>query len=339
MKKWGILVHLGRNMWGDLRAQKKLNFDLEVWNKVVDKCVEHGLNTIIMDVGEGVVYPSHPELAIEDSWTSDMIKKEVIRLREKGIELVPKLDFSANHDAWLGEYERMISTPVYYKVCKELIEDVYEMFLHPSFIHIGMDEEDKNHAYAPGHSMTILRHDELLVHDINYLIKCVENTGAQCHMWHDPMCSIDEKYASKISDTVIPEIWMYYSYIRENWSKVSDEPEYVQYYYKTTFVRNHGYEIEYVEEDPFVQDATKLITKCMETKRPFIATSSNFQVNYCDINTIRFIMEHDPDFEAFQGMINAPWCATTKEKEAALLEAVELLGEAKRVAHIFRDQF
>ena len=334
MKIWGILVHLGRNMWADKKAQTELHFDEELWNKIVCKCAENGLNTIIMDVGEGAVYPSHPELAIEGSWTPEKIKSEVLRLREMGIELVPKLNFSAHHDAWLGEYGRMVSTSIYYKVCKELIEDVYEMFLHPSFIHIGMDEEDKSHMSAFNQSfyMTIMRHDELLVHDINYFVKCVEALGAKCHMWHDPMCSISPEHAQNISKSVIPEVWMYYSYLKENWQKVSDEPEYVQKYYKEHFVKMYGHEIEYIEEDPFVVQTKALLDKFIAEKRPYICTSSNYQVKHNDRDTIRYIMQEDPNFEGFQGMINAPWGMVMPEFEARLTEAIDLLAEAKRIA-------
>lgn len=337
MKKiWGLLVHLGSNMWADKDAQTKLRFDENVWNRFVDKCAENGFNTIVMDLGEGVVYPSHPELAIEGSWVPEKIKSEVLRLREMGIELVPKLNFSTFHDAWLGEYGRMISTSIYYKVCKELIEDAYEMFLQPSFIHIGMDEEDKTHAtlFRQSNYMTIMRHEELLVHDINYLADCVESLGAKCHIWHDPMCEISPENAKNISKTIIPEVWMYYSYLKENWQKVADEPEYVQKFYKEHFVKLYGHEIEYIEEDPFVVKTTNLLNSFLEEKRPFICTSSNYQVKHNDRDTIRYIMQKDPNFEVFQGMINAPWKKMTEEFEDLQMEAIELLGEAKRIAGI-----
>ena len=333
-KIWGILVHLGYNMWADKNAQTELKFDEGLWNRIVNKCAENGFNTIVLDVGEGAVYPSHPELAIKGSWTPEKIKGEVLRLREKGIELIPKLNFSAHHDAWLGEYGRMVSTSIYYKVCKELIEDAYEMFLHPSFIHIGMDEEDKSHmtAFNQDFYMTIMRHEELLVHDINYLVKCVEDLGAKCHIWHDPMCEISEENAKNISKSVIPEVWMYYSYLKENWQKISNEPEYVQKHYKTHFVKMHGYEIDYIEEDPFVTKTKALLDKLIAEKRPYICTSSNFQVNYNDRDTIRYIMQEDPKFEGFLGMINAPWKRTIPESEVALMEAIDLLAEAKSIS-------
>ena len=106
-KKWGILLHLGMNMWGDLRAQKRLSFDKEVWNHVVERCEACGINMIILDLGEGIRYNSHPEIGIEGSWSPEEMTAEVRRLREKGIQLIPKLNFATTHDAWLGIYERM----------------------------------------------------------------------------------------------------------------------------------------------------------------------------------------------------------------------------------------
>ena len=39
-KIWGVLVHLGSNMWSERKAQTKLNWDPEVWEQVVEKCVQ-----------------------------------------------------------------------------------------------------------------------------------------------------------------------------------------------------------------------------------------------------------------------------------------------------------
>lgn len=65
-----------------------------------------------------------------------------IKASDLGIKLIPKLNFSATHDAWLGEYERMVSTKTYYTVCQDIINEIYEVFEHPDYIHLGMDEED-----------------------------------------------------------------------------------------------------------------------------------------------------------------------------------------------------
>jgi hypothetical protein len=43
-------------------------------------------------------------------------------------------------------------------------------------------------------------------------------------------------------------------------------------------------------------------------------------------------MQEDPNFEGFQGMINAPWGMVMPEFEPRLTEAIDLLAEAKRIA-------
>ena len=95
---------------------------------------------VLIDLAEGLVYPSHPELAVKGSWSVERMRKELDRLRGMGLEPIPKLNFSTTHDLWLGEYHRMVSTKKYYEVCADLIRDVGEIFGTPRMIHIGFDE-------------------------------------------------------------------------------------------------------------------------------------------------------------------------------------------------------
>ena len=43
--------------------------DKEVWRKVTDFLPSCGINTLLIDMGEGVRLDSHPELAVEGSWS------------------------------------------------------------------------------------------------------------------------------------------------------------------------------------------------------------------------------------------------------------------------------
>ena len=334
-KKWGILVHLGHNMWGDIGKHfcTEVGFDMDMWNEYVDHCAANGINIIVMDIGEGVQWESHPELSIKGSWSKELVKSEVLRLREKGIELVPKLNFSATHDAWLGIYERMVSTPEYYKVTKELIEEIYEMFLHPSVIHIGMDEENWKHATDDGgSSMVVIRNSALQVHDTNYFIKCVEDLGAKCHMWHDPYCNVKEEDAERIKKSVIPEVWMYYSYLKENWTLIKEQSQEVKDFYATEFVRRYGYTIEYVEESPSVLNAMKLLEKFFEEKRHFFLATSNLYIKNCEKDAIEYVRRNNPDLSLLDGMIGAPWSRMLPDKKEILWEAAELVGKARKIA-------
>ena len=139
-KIWGIMVYLSHNMWR--KKDTKLDFEDEAWEEILKISAEAGMNTILLDVGDGVQFGSHPELAVEGSWTRQRVHSEVKKAKAMGLDIVPKLNFSATHDFWLGEYARMISTKYYYTVCRDLIREVYELFDHPKYIHLGLDEEN-----------------------------------------------------------------------------------------------------------------------------------------------------------------------------------------------------
>ncbi len=110
-----LLLHLGHNMWCDwfpedmdlaalsAHYKGKDGFSLpdtelrskgDLWRKVTDHAVAKGLNMIVIDLGEALVYPSHPELAINGSWSPDAIRDEIRRLNALGLEVIPKLNFS-----------------------------------------------------------------------------------------------------------------------------------------------------------------------------------------------------------------------------------------------------
>ena len=61
---YGLLIHLGRNMW-DTPADH-LRFDETVWRETTEKMGRVGADMAVIDTGEGLVYPSHPELAVKD---------------------------------------------------------------------------------------------------------------------------------------------------------------------------------------------------------------------------------------------------------------------------------
>ena len=191
--KWIDLVHLGMKMWGDLPrkpermgiqtqiltdeeyaaatrpehlALDRMHFDEPFWKEFTVKLRKSGCNTLMIDVGEGLIYQSHPELAIKGSWSPDKLKAEVDRLRGMGFEVIPKLNFSTTHDAWLGPYERMVSTRKYYEVCADVIRDAAEVFAPVKDFHIGFDEEDMPN-YQRGSSMLVMRQGELWWNDLN----------------------------------------------------------------------------------------------------------------------------------------------------------------------------
>lgn len=214
---WGYLVHLSYNMWADreapnwgteyISAKPYLRFDTELWNDLLAKMVEAGINMVVIDLGDGVEYESHPEIAVRGAWAVDRLRGELVKLREMGLEPIPKLNFSTAHDAWLGPYSRCVSTPTYYEVCRNLIAEVIELFGKPRFLHLGMDEETARHQRH--YEYAVIRQHDLWWHDLHFLFQEVEKGGVRPWIWSDYLWRHPEAFWEKMPKTVLQSNWYY----------------------------------------------------------------------------------------------------------------------------------
>ena len=193
-----------KSISGGYLCKTCVKFDEAMWRKLIDRIVQRKINTVLIDLGGFPVYPSHPELAMKGSKSPDWILAEVRRLRKLGLEPVPKLNFSTAHDAWLGEYGRMVTTRQYYKVCRDIIRDVSEMFDHPRYFHIGYDEETAAHQRG----FQCVRTDEVWWHDFLWFVKTVEDAGMRTWMWSDYGWKHDD-FVEKCPKSVLHSNWYY----------------------------------------------------------------------------------------------------------------------------------
>lgn len=222
---WSALVHLSTNMWYEetdtkwigpnlwqIPASSKMRFDMDIWKRYVQKLKDSGTNTIVIDMGDGVVYESHPELAIEGSLTKQAFADEISRLSDMGFTVIPKLNFSTTHDAWMKEYSRMVSTTPYYKLCDDLIDEVSELF-QSKYFHIGMDEEvyDNQKTY----NYVAIRQHELWWGDLYRLINRVERNGKRVMMWSDYARHRPDEFVQKCPKSVVQCVWYYFREFEE----------------------------------------------------------------------------------------------------------------------------
>ena len=123
------------------------------------------------------------------------------------MEPIPKLNFSAAHDAWLGVYSRQVSTPPYYKVCEELIDEVIRLFDKPRFFHLGYDEEaarfQRTYAYV------VIRQHELWWHDFEFFVKQVERRGVRPWIWSDYVWDFPDEFFQHMPKSVLQSNWYY----------------------------------------------------------------------------------------------------------------------------------
>ncbi len=335
-----LLVHLGKNMWGTYHDE--LLFDESVWDKIIDKCAEYNFTHIVLDIGEGIRYNSHPEFAAKGAWTPDRVKSEVARLKEKGITLIPKLNFSAGHDLWLKEYGReKMSTPEYYEVCKDLIVETAEMFDYPKYFHLGLDEEFDD-IRTPEN---FYREKEQKLKDYRYLCDWVRARGMQPLIWQGPFYDYPDA-ADYLGNylTICPD--MYYAYDKKDWHKLSEQSDWVKGYYENDFENRASYAeyvakygdkpIEYIEQDPAVPKTIAKSEEYIKNGYQILVTSSNIFSKINDRAGVEYYFNRTDLRHGVAGFIGCPWHATTKAYEKDILEEIELLGSAYKEFYVDR---
>lgn len=212
---WGVLLHLSYNMWEDRIDPERedrgyrpfLRFDEDLWTELLDRMKDSGVNTLVIDLGDGIDYESHPEISVENAWSVKRLREELERVRSLGIEPIPKLNFSTCHDAWLGEYSRCVSTEVYYMVCRDLIGEVISLFDSPRFFHLGMDEETARHQRFSEY--VVIRQFDLWWHDLLFLVGQVEKNGSRAWVWSDYAWDKPDLFYENMPKSVLQSNWYY----------------------------------------------------------------------------------------------------------------------------------
>ena len=234
---WAQLIQLSNGMWGreswrhddpkGWRAsfRTQVFVDEDVWKRVMEHIAKSGVNTVLIDVGDAVVFPSHPELAVDGSWKAEKLAAEVKRIRAMGLEVVPKLNFAATHDQWLKEYGRMVGTQKYYEVCRDVIRDTCEIFDKPSLFHIGLDEELMDQIRAVKDEIGTYRRGKAWWKDVRFYAECCEKLGARPWMFADYAGDFPDEFISECPKSILQSAW-YYRDLYGNEPKVKGEKNY-----------------------------------------------------------------------------------------------------------------
>ena len=300
---WANLIQLSYNMWEDRPEPKMeeryyrpfLQFDESLWNDILKKMNEDGMNMVVIDLGDGVQYESHPEIAVKNAWSVKKLKSELAKIRAMDIEPIPKLNFSTAHDAWLGKYSRCVSTDVYYGVCRDLIEEVIDLFDKPRFFHLGMDEETHNHQRY--YSVSMVRQFDLWWRDLYFYCDNVAKFGVRPWVWSDYIWHHRDIFLKKMPKNVVQSNW-YYRTKFEN-----EKPEHMNRVKTYIDLEEHGY-----DQIPTGSNWSN---------------SENFgmTVDYC---SKKISSEH------LLGFLQAPWKVTLEKARQHHMEAIAQVGEAKK---------
>ncbi len=320
-KKWTLMVYLSRNQWDTVYPE--LDFDEEMWDWILEEAPKKGFNHILLDVGDGIQYHSHPEVSTKNAWSHARVHKEIARCKELGITIIPKVNFSSFHCNWLKQYARMISSDLYYKVAADIIKEVYDVFEQPEYIHLGMDEEDLN--MAKNREYAIARHGELYWHDLRYLVDCVADTGAKAAIWYDAAFVNPEEYRKRFDmNEVLLCPWYYWSLKPENFTKMADFPWRGQFDHLN---------LEVIEDLPRLKNFREQGIAYCEAGHKYLPTSWPTRPHNT-WNLMEFLMDA-PD-ENILGHVVAPWAPTKWEYKEKFEHAFSDFVEAK--ANFYPDK-
>lgn len=300
---WGNLLHLSYNMWSDwinpavaspyYGARPYLRFDEKLWTDLITRMADVGFNMVVIDLGDGVRWESHPEIAVENAWSVGRLREEIARLRSMGLEPIPKLNFSTCHDTWMGMYARRISTPEYYDFCRDMIAEVMALFETPRFFHLGMDEEELKHQKH--FEYVVLRQYDLWWRDFRFLVDLVEKGGSRAWIWSDYVWEHPDLFWERMPQSVLQSNWYYGMDFR---------PE----------ARESG-AYSGLEAHGFDQ----------------VPTFSNWTTPENIPGTVKFCREQTAP-ERLKGFLLAPWRPTLEECRERHMGAIEAVGEVIRGA-------
>jgi len=297
---WAYLVHISYNMWSDrdvpevqnphIGAKPYLRFDESLWDEILRRLVEARMNAVVLDLGDGIKYESHPEIAVENAWTIGRLKEEIGRLRDMGLEPIPKLNFSTTHDAWLGKYSRCVSTDVYYEVCQDLISEVCEIFDGPRLFHLGMDEETAQHQRH--YRYVVVRQYDLWWEDLQFYVRHVEKAGTRAWIWSDYLWHHPEEFFKNMPKSVLQSNWYYGAEFKEDIPAVKAYLD----------LEAHGYDQ--------------------------VPTGSNWSIPENFQRTVEYCRTHiDP--QHLLGFLQTSWRPTLEEFRRQHMEAIEVAAKAR----------
>lgn len=319
---WSNLIHLGYNLNLDrenahedalaarnapadyFRWKPYARIDDAVWDEVVRASADAGLNSLVIAPADGVRYESHPEIAVEGAWTTTRLKEELQRLRELGIEPLPKLNFAAGHDIWLGEYSKMVSSQTYYTVVGELIAEVAELFGKPALFHIGMDEENFDDQQLL--DLVVIRQHELWWHDLEFLAEQVRTQGCRPWMWADAAWRMAGDFYDRVAPDIVQSNWYYWNGFQGD---EAGRPKPLDWHEST-----HWMAYLDLDEQGFDQ----------------IPTASTFIESDNLLTTVRFARERLTP-ERILGFLQSTWLPLLPAHLDVHLRAIEELAHARRL--------
>lgn len=312
-KIWGFFIMLSDHFADDASApprglylekdyRDENRIDLKIWDETLDFLSEHKFNTLLVDVGDQVKLDSHPEIAAPNAFSKEFVVDMLDKARAKGLDPIPKLNFSACHHTWFRGYNRMVGSEPYYKAVSDVIAEVCELFGKPRFFHLGLDEEDYD-CQVKYNEKVLIRGPGLWWHDLYFYFNEVEKNGVRPWMWSDYFWRHKKEFIEKMPKEVLQSNW-YYNTFRE----FPPVPEGLE-------LSDSGYLSNRNILNAVCQEAYEKLSDLgfdqVPTCSSYASRRNAFQTMYHCKNKVQD--------DRLYGFLTAPWLATDSEHKYALL--------------------
>lgn len=191
---------------------------------IIKRLANYEYNMLILSLEYRFQYSSHPEVALPDSLTPEIVKRLDKVAKEHGIELVPVMNCAGHIDGMgmtdkynflcadgdihaRGVEQLRIDLPEAESFMMDLYEDVYDCF-SSKYFHIGGDEIRQLDLVYPN-----LKPEERMQEAVSYLNRIIANVKAHGKipmMWGDMLLKHPGVMDLLDKDVIICD-WSYYS--------------------------------------------------------------------------------------------------------------------------------
>jgi len=175
----------------------------ETAKKLVDLASKSGMNTIIVQLTDGVQLDHAPWTARKGAWRKVILREWATYARSKGLSIVPELKLLTHQGKFFQRnfpqlmFNRKTYDPRKMEVYAHIfpfMDEVIEL-LQPEAIHIGHDEVmgwDARHAKKKPKSGEVMLSASLFVQDTLKIHEYLKKKGIETWMWGDMLVSPNE---------------------------------------------------------------------------------------------------------------------------------------------------
>lgn len=172
--------------------------------RIADLAATSGYNTMILDMGGKIAFPSFPGKLLPSPWSRAEFVTTVAYIRSKGMDVIPGMQLLTHQGQFFATQhpELMLSPLVYdpqnpmvYKLVMPYLNEVIAA-IKPKAIHIGHDEAGLvlNHSSNAAELSTdpALLPASLFLKDVIILNDYLKSKGVKTWMWGDMLIEPDE---------------------------------------------------------------------------------------------------------------------------------------------------